>query len=198
MTATLAFAACSQAQENANSNASPINTAQNHQAIKSQWDVILPKSHVKFTAQQQGQDFTGQFNKFDANIQFNPDNLDKARVSAMIDISSISAGDKDRDGALPGSDWFFVKKFPKAVFKSDDFTQTGQNSYAAAGVLSIKGVNHPLTLPFTLDISNQEATMNGRVTIDRTLWGIGSGAWSNDEWVSTSVIIDIKIQAEAH
>jgi len=39
--------------------------------------------------------------------------------------------------------------------------------------------------------------MSGQVTIDRTLWNLGSGAWSTDEWVSTAVIIEVKIKAEA-
>ena len=131
-------------------------------------------------------------------IKFDPENLPTAYVTATIDIGSISAGDKDRDGALPGKEWFFVKKFPKAVFQSTDFSKTGDDSYEAAGTLSIKGVSQPLTLPFSLTIKNGIANMNGQVMIDRTLWEIGSGAWSTDEWVSTAVVIDIKIKAEAN
>ena len=195
-TLALSFTACSQAQ-NATPLSAPITTGQDTK-VEGNWNVINTESHLKFTAKQQGNEFTGEFNDFDTVIKFDPDNLSTASVTATIDIGSISAGDKDRDGALPGKEWFFVKKFPKAVFQSTDFSKTGDDSYEAAGTLSIKGVSQPLTLPFSLTITDGIADMNGQVTIDRTLWEVGSGAWSTDEWVSTAVVIDVKIKAEAN
>lgn len=195
MTAALSLASCSQAQESTNlTSSASVVAAEN---IVSNWQVIDAESHVKFTAQQQGNEFTGRFNTFTAAIYFDAANIDAASVIARIDLASVDAGDKDRNGALPGKEWFFVKKFPDAVFQSSNFSKTGENSYAAAGTLSIKGVSQPLTLPFTLDIENGTADMSGTVTLDRTLWELGSGAWSTDEWVSTSVVVDVKIKAEA-
>ena len=195
-TLALSFTACSQAQ-NATPLSAPITTGQDTK-VEGNWNVINTESHLKFTAKQQGNEFTGEFNDFETVIKFDPENLPTAYVTATIDIGSISAGDKDRDGALPGKEWFFVKKFPKAVFQSTDFSKTGDDSYEAAGTLSIKGVSQPLTLPFSLTITDGIADMNGQVTIDRTLWEVGSGAWSTDEWVSTAVVIDVKIKAEAN
>ena len=201
--AALAAASCTQAQD-APVIAEAIPTIAQpasdviSEALNGAWKKIDTESHLKFTAKQQGNEFTGEFNDFETVIKFDPDNLSTASVTATIDIGSISAGDKDRDGALPGKEWFFVKKFPKAVFQSTDFSKTGDDSYEAAGTLSIKGVSQPLTLPFSLTITDGIADMNGQVMIDRTLWEIGSGAWSTDEWVSTAVVIDIKIKAEAN
>ncbi len=198
-TATLSFAACSQAQDSAPNKVELTSSAPvtNAQTSASNWTVIDAESHVKFTAAQEGNEFTGQFNKFTAVINFDPSNIEDASVTARIDISSVDAGDKDRNGALPGKEWFFIKKFPEAVFQSSSFSKTGENTYAAAGTLSMKGVSQPLTLPFTLDIESSTADMSGMVTLDRTLWELGSGAWSTDEWVSTSVTVDIKIKAAA-
>ena len=195
-TLSLSFTACSQAQ-NAKPLSASVTTTQDAKA-DGNWNVINTESHLKFTAKQQGNEFTGEFNDFETVIKFDPENLPTAYVTATIDIGSISAGDKDRDGALPGKEWFFVKKFPKAVFQSTDFSKTGDDSYEAAGTLSIKGVSQPLTLPFSLTITDGIADMNGQVTIDRTLWEVGSGAWSTDEWVSTAVVIDVKIKAKAN
>ena len=72
----------------------------------------------------------------------------------------------------------------------------GNNSYEARGTLSMKGKSQPLTLPFILDITGAKAEMEGSVTLDRTLWEVGTGAWSTDEWVSTEVVVDVKISAE--
>jgi len=201
--AALAAASCSQAQEVPTITTSIPAVAQPVSAVISEtfdgsWQKIDAESHLKFTAKQQGTEFTGQFETFETDIVFDPANLETASIKAVIDIKSVAAGSKDRDGALPGRDWFFVKKFPDAVFESTEFSKTGDDSYEAAGTLSIKGVSQPLTLPFTLTITDGIADMNGQVTLDRTQWDVGSGAWSTDEWVSTAVVLDIKIKAEAN
>lgn len=200
--AAFAAASCSQAQDAPTVTttipavAQPV-SAVIGEAFDGAWEKIDAESHLKFTAKQQGDEFTGQFETFETDIVFDPANLEAASIKAVIDITSVAAGSKDRDGALPGKDWFFVKKFPNAVFESTEFSKTGDDSYEAAGTLSIKGVSQPLTLPFTLTITDGIADMSGQVTIDRTQWKVGSGAWSTDEWVSTAVVLDIKIKAEA-
>jgi len=194
----LAISACSQASEPAAQLAAePISSPTKSMELIGNWLVIKDNSHVKFTATQLGNSFTGEFERFDAIINFKETAIENANVTATIDIVSVSAGDKDRDGALPGKDWFDVKTFPKAVFQSDDFVKTGENSYEARGTLSMKGKSQPLTLPFTLDITGAKAEMQGSVMLDRTLWEVGTGAWSTDEWVSTEVKVDIKISAES-
>ncbi|MEP3888850.1 MAG: YceI family protein [Hellea sp.] len=160
------------------------------------WLVVKKDSHIKFTASQEGKSFTGGFESYDVIINFKEDAIETANVTANIDVGSISAGDKDRDGALPGKEWFNVKSFPEAVFESDDFIKTGNNTYEARGTLTMKDNSQPLTLPFTLDITGSKAEMAGSVTLDRTLWEVGTGAWATDEWVSTDVTVDIKISAE--
>ena len=186
-TAFLAFSACSQATEpSSNLTAEPVSSPTLNIETMSNWSIIKADSHVKFTASQQGTKFTGKFERFDAIINFNEAAIDKASVTATIDISSISAGDKDRDGALPGKEWFNVKAFPKAVFKSDDFVKMGDHTYEARGILSMKGKSQALTLPFTLDITGAKAEMLGSLTLDRTSWEVGTGAWSTDCLLYTS------------
>lgn len=188
---TVAISSCSQAQE------APIPDMAAKTVVKAaNWDVIAAESHVKFTATQQGESFTGAFTRFEADINFDPGALDKASVRAVIDLSSIQAGDKDRDGALPGKEWFHIKKFPEAVFESTDFTALSEDKYEARGTLSMKGVSKPLTLPFKLTITDGKADMSGHITLDRTLWDVGSGAWATDEWVSTDVELEVIIKAE--
>ena len=195
MTAFLAVSACSQAAETtAKQDVAP--AAKTSMERIGNWIVLKDSSHVKFTASQQGKAFTGEFQKYDVLINFKEDAVEEASVTATIDLASVSAGDKDRDGALPGKEWFDVKNTPKAVFQSDDFVKTGDKAYEARGTLSMKGKSQALTLPFTLDITGARAEMEGEVTIDRTLWDVGSGNWSTDEWVSTKVVVDVKITAE--
>lgn len=198
---TLSFSACSQASDQTRDPSAEPETQSSTKIATDQkdvgnWLVVKADSHIQFTASQQGKNFTGGFDAYDVVINFNEDAIETATVKAVIDVSSISAGDNDRDSALPGKEWFNVKSFPKAVFQSDDFTKTGPNSYEAQGTLTMKDKSQPLTLPFTLDIAGAKAEMAGSVTLDRTLWEVGTGAWATDEWVSTDVTVDIKISAE--
>lgn len=194
----LALSACSQASEPTQQLAAdPVTEAVSTMEPIGNWIVVKADSHVKFTASQQGTAFTGEFKRFDAIINFDENAIDDASIVASIDMGSVSAGDKDRDEALPGKEWFSVKAFPKAVFQSDDFVKTGEKRYEARGTLSMKGKSQPLTLPFALNIENSKAEMAGTVMLDRTLWEVGTGAWSTDEWVSTDVEVDVKISAES-
>lgn len=198
MTTFLALSACSQAAEPpAKLTEAPVASAAPDMEPIGNWLMTRAESHVKFSASQQGKAFAGEFKTFDALINFKKDAIEDAQVVATIHLGSVEAGDADRDGALPGKEWFDVKNFPKAVFQSDDFIQTGEDTYEARGTLAIKGKTQPLTLPFTLDISGSKAQMQGAVTLDRTLWEVGTGAWSTDEWVSTEVVVDVKISAES-
>jgi polyisoprenoid-binding protein YceI len=200
--AFLAVSACSQAAPNT-SEPAPTPPAKATEAAPAKmerignWLVVKSESHVNFTASLQGKDFTGGFDTFDAVINFKEDAVEDASVTATIHLASVSAGDKERDAALPGKEWFNIKSFPKAVFQSDNFVKTGDGQYEARGTLSMKGKSQPLTLPFTLDIDGSRAEMDGKVTLDRTLWDVGTGNWSTDEWASTKVLVDVKIVAES-
>jgi len=159
------------------------------------WTVLPAESHIKFTAVQTGDTFTGEFTAFDAVINFDPAALKDASVTAAIDMNSFEAGDEERNGALPSKDWFFVKSYPKAVFQSDNFTNGTDNNYQAFGTLSLKGVTQPLTLPFNLEIDGDRAVMSGSVSLNRGDYKVGQGAWATDEWVSLDVKLDVKVTA---
>lgn len=159
------------------------------------WTLVPSESHIKFTATQTGDVFTGEFKAFEAVISFDPDDVEGASVTATIDMSSFEAGDDERNGALPSKDWFFVKSHPKAVFQSDNFTKLSDDKYEAAGTLTLKGKTQALTLPFELNIEGTRAVMKGSVSLNRGDYGVGQGAWATDEWVSLDVKIDVKVTA---
>lgn len=159
------------------------------------WLIVPSESHIKFSAKQEGEPFTGSFERFSGYIQFLPEQLDASSVRIEIPIESISAGTKDRDNTLPGKVWFSTKAFPKAVFEASDFSRISGNDYVATGTLTMKGKTLPLELPFNLDINNGRAVMTATPMLDRTKWDVGADPWNTDEWVSTGVALDIRVVA---
>lgn len=158
------------------------------------WTLDKAKSRIAFTGAQTGREFTGSFSKFDIVIAFDPANLSSAHINATIDMASAATGDKQRDDALPASDWFSVKDYPSAVFEASDIRAAGAG-YEARGKLTIRGVTRDLTLPFSLTISANRAIADGEVSLVRTDFGVGQGEFSTGEWVGLNVKVALHIEA---
>lgn len=158
------------------------------------WQLDGSKSRLGFTATQSGMAFQGQFRKFTANIAFDPANLEGSSIAVDIDVASVTTGDAQRDGALPDKDWFNIAGFPHASFETTSIHKAS-DGFEAAGTLVIRGTRQPLALPFALTIDGDTAHAKGQVTINRSLYGVGQGAWSKGDIVGTDVTIDLDIIA---
>jgi polyisoprenoid-binding protein YceI len=159
------------------------------------WQVDTGKSHLSFTGMQTGTPFHGSFGKWGAEIDFDPAHPEAGHVSVAIDLASATTGDTQRDSALPQADWFDVKKFPQATFEATGFTAKGGDAYETSGKLTIRGVGKDVTLPFTLTVTDDKATSKGHLSLIRTAFGIGQGAWSTGQWVALDVGIDVELTA---
>lgn len=189
--ASTASATPSSSDSPAENAASP---AVSRQTTDMTWDIVQGASHIKFTAQQEGADFSGEFTDFSGLIAFDPDAPETGSIKITIPLGSVDAGSKDRNSTLPGKVWFSTKRFPTAVFSSDDITRDG-DGYIAVGELTLKGKSVPLELPFDLIVDGSRAVMTGDLVMDRTDWDVGSDPWDTDEWVSRNVTLDIKVTA---
>ena len=81
------------------------------------------------------------------------------------------------------------------VIDGDRITAAGPGRYVAPGVLTIRGVAKPLTLPFTLAITGASAKMNAQVSLNRLAFGVGQGEWAATDTVPANVTVNIAIQA---
>jgi polyisoprenoid-binding protein YceI len=159
------------------------------------WRIVPEKSTLAFTATQVGQSFTGRFPKFTAELTLDPADLSSARLIASVDVTAIDAGDKQRNEALPGEDWFDVAAHPKATFKSHKITRKADRSFEATGMLAIKGIERQVTIPFTLTPIGDTAAIKGGFTIRRTDFNVGEGQWSTGQWIGLDVAVAINAAA---
>lgn len=166
------------------------------QAVADTWIVRQSASSLGFhTAWSQGP-VDGRFGKWKAAILFGPEALDTSSVDVTIDMASAKTGVDDTESALPGTDWFSVAAHPTATFKASRFRHLGGNRYEASGTLSLRGVSRPLKLPFTLSIAGDVATMTGKATIDRTVFGVGQGEWAATTDLPAAVSVTVAIKAD--
>jgi len=160
-----------------------------------EWQMDAANSSILFTGQQAGVDFTGHFNRFTLNVNFDPSAPEDGSIRADIDLSSVDAGSIERTQALPGEDWFFVKSFPTAIFRSTAIRSAGENSYLAEGVLSLRGISQAITLAFDFDQNGDTAIVTAHHELDRSQFGVGTGVWTDEKWVGHLVRVDIKVTA---
>ncbi len=160
------------------------------------WVVDYDRSILGFSGTQVQKPFSGEFESFIANIRFDPANLDASTIEVIVETVSAKTGDKQRDDALPGEDWFNVKTHPRAVFRSTSITtgvEAGQ--YEAAGILTIRDISKEIILPFSLAVEGNEAKAEGGVQLFRNGFDVGVGQWKNGDWVSLIVDVNFTIQA---
>lgn len=160
------------------------------------WIVDHSQSTLGFAGTASGAEFTGKFGKWDAAIQFDPAALAKSSAEVTIDMTSADSGDPARDSSLPEADWFSTALFPQATFKTDSIRAgDAAGSYVADGTLTIRNVSKPASLPFTLAIDGDTAKMQGSLTLKRTDFGVGQGAWTSPSTVALNVKVNVEVTA---
>ncbi len=164
-------------------------------AHAAQWTLVGPESRLGFVFLLQGDEKQGHFERFDADIRFDPDDLAASQVTVDIDLSSVRAGDGERNTMLADKDWFHIKAFPKARFQTTGFTALGDGRYEAAATLTIKGVSRDVVLPFSLAITGDVAHVVGSLSFQRTAFEVGAGGWAKGDVVGLPVTVKVDIKA---
>lgn len=149
-------------------------TAASLEDVSSEWAV--DDGSITITVTQFGSPVQGQFDEWTSVISFDPEGAGiLGEVETTISIGSLTLGSVT--GQAMGADFFNVETFPTASFVASISADGDQ--YLADGTLTIKGNSVPVSLPFTLSIAGDTATMSGTVSLDRRDFQVGQSM--NDE-----------------
>ena len=147
----------------------------------------------------------GYFSKVKGTIVVDRDHLENSTVEAVIEVASITTNTKMRDDDLRSTNFFAAAQFPSMTFKSKSWKNTGNNTYAVTGVLTMKNVAKEVVLKVKslgfgpgmngAAISGWEATL----TLDRRDFDITAdqGAVGNNVDVLINVEADLGKPAPA-
>ncbi|MFG5380286.1 cytochrome b/b6 domain-containing protein [Yoonia sp. R2-816] len=157
--------------------------------VTSEWTVT--DGTLAITVTQLGSAVQGSFGDWTAAISFDPDGTGVlGDVTTTVAITSLTLGSVTNQAM--GADFFNAESFPTATFQAD--ITAAETDYVADGTLTIKDNTVPVTLPFTLDIADDTATMTGQLALDRSDFGIGQSM--NDETnLGFPVMVDINLTA---
>ena len=160
-------------------------------AIADTWTVDPDQSKLSFEVPQGSGSVTGEFQSWEANIEFDVSAPQSATISARVNTASAATGNPQFDTTMPAKDWFDVGGFPDAEFKAEGASLVEGNSYKADGSLTIKGVSHPVVLDFTLEIEGDTAKAQGTATLNRLDYAIGSGVGTDTVGDVVTVTLDL-------
>ena len=155
------------------------------------------ESAVTFGYKQMGVPMDGKFNRFSAQISFDPATLAKAQAKIDIDVASIDTGSADANEEVAGKLWFNTKTFPGASFVSTGIKALGGNRYQATGKLSIKGKTLDVVTPVTFQATGTHGVFEGTFAIKRLDFAIGEGEWTDVGTVADEIQIKFHIVVNA-
>jgi polyisoprenoid-binding protein YceI len=162
-------------------------------------------SNINFTVKHMMvSNVTGQFDKYDGVVMYDPKDLANSKVDVTIQADSINTRNDKRDGHLKSPDFFDTAKFPTITFVSKKITPT-----EIVGDLTMKGVTKEVTIPATVTgpvkgaMGGDVIGVNGTFTLNRQDYGIsynktldqGGLALSNDVTITIGIEAD-KQEAE--
>jgi cytochrome b561 len=160
------------------------------------WQIDYQQSTIKFIGDQAGASFTGEWQRWSAEIQFDAKRLDEARFNVEIDTASGFSNDQERDDTIRSNDFFAVESFPQAGYRANKFLQT-QDGYQSMGKLSIKAISADVVLRFNVVDDGKFKVLTGTTVLDRLLWNVGTGDWADTTWVGQSVKVEVRVVAKA-
>ncbi|MBW7932615.1 MAG: YceI family protein [Gemmatimonadaceae bacterium] len=139
-------------------------------------------SEINFVAESRLLDAHGFFEKWDADITFDPAAWEKSEVKLVIDAKSINTRVTARDNHLRSKDFFYADSFPQITFASTIVNKMSDTKVNITGDLTIRGVTRQMTIPGTLvfwDEKTRTGRMKGQFTLVRTDFGVSFNSTMN-------------------
>lgn len=159
--------------------------------------VLASESTVTFGYKQMGVPLEGKFNKFEAQISFDPAKATQAQARIEINVASIDTGSAEANDEVVGKLWFNAKAFPSASFVSTGIKALGGNRYQATGKLTIKGKTMEVTTPVTFQANGNRGLFDGTFAIKRLDYAIGEGEWKDVSAVADEIQIKFHVVVNA-
>ena len=131
----------------------------------------------------------GEFRSFDVHY------IEGESLLVTVDLMAADMGDPDMNDVLADPAWFGSDSNPEAKFGAVSIRQTAPGRFSADGLLTLKGVERAITVPFAWRSGDGHATMSGKLTMQRTDYDVGSGEWSTGESIGLDVALrfDVKL-----
>ena len=167
------------------------------------WTIDTSHSAINFSIRHFFTPVNGLFDEYDAEVYFDPANLEGSSISVTIPVTSINTRNERRDGHLQSEDFFNAETWPSMQFVSSEVVAgEGENEFIAKGELTIRDVTEPFELPFRLlgvmDHPFQENMLVAGIVSEfqllRNDFGVGTGDWAATAVVGDEVNVRLNLE----
>jgi polyisoprenoid-binding protein YceI len=162
--------------------------------------LVFRVNHLGFS------NYTAQFTKFDATLQFDPAAPAAANVTATVDANSLSlqAPPPGFLAEIKGPNFLDTAKFKDISFQSTKVEATGPNTARITGDFTLHGVTQPLVLDATYNGGWRGIPQDPKArigfsahgVIKRAAHGIGYGVPAPGSTMGVSDDVHVQIEAE--
>lgn len=142
---------------------------------------------VEFVGTKPGGKHTGGFAKLDgkATVDGDPTTL---KIDVTIDTDSLYSDDPKLTGHLKNPDFFSVKDYPKATFKSTKVEKSA-TGYTVTGDLTMVGKTKSVSFPATVAATADSLRLASEFKINKGDWGMNYGKGKIDDAVTLKVTV---------
>lgn len=136
---------------------------------------IVDKSHsqINFVAEARLISAHGFFDKWEAEVQVDPQKLEDSSFKITIDASSINTRIQRRDDHLRSKDFLSVAEFPQITFFSKKIVKSGEKTLKVTGDMTLHGVTKELEVPIDMVFyENNRGRFRGTFPLNRKDFGI--------------------------
>ena len=166
-------------------------------AFAAELDLLAQGSRIGITFRQMNVPVEAEFRRFEVAGRFDAGQPQAAQAEVAIDTTSFDFGPgaEDYNSEAQGSDWLNAAEHPRALLTLGGATRTGEGSFLADGELTLRGVSHPVQVPFTLVQEGDVRVFSGEVTIQRLAFGVGAGDWADTSIVEDDVRVSFTLRS---
>jgi cytochrome b561/polyisoprenoid-binding protein YceI len=155
------------------------------------WAIGANRS-LRFSVKWGDDNIRGSFSRWSGTVRFNPEALEKSSVKIVIDLTSASTSDSERDQMLQEDDFFAISKASSATFTATSFRKISGSRYQANGTLTLKGISKPQSITFNLNIDDKKASVLGQGSLSRAAFNVGIGDY---DMIADTVQLQFKFSA---
>ncbi|WP_027133409.1 YceI family protein [Geminicoccus roseus] len=166
-------------------------------AAAADWTVDPARSTLAVTVHQGQTPIQARFERFDAEISFDPADLEAAQVVVAVDLASFTSGDAQRDQQATGPDFLDAAGAAQAEYRTTSIEAMGGDQYEVEAELTLRGITRQLRHRATIVVNGGSAHATGMVPLIRTEFGVGSGQFATGSLVGLEVEVAFDLWAEA-
>jgi polyisoprenoid-binding protein YceI len=144
---------------------------------------------------------TGQFNRFEGNIEMEAEDLTTAKAYFTADVNSISTNNEQRDAHLKNNDFFDVENYPQLIFETETVEKADEENYKVHGILTMRGISKNIVMDAEFGGITKDPWGNTRIgfsltgKINRKDFGVSFGLFTETGGIALSD--EVKLLANA-